>query len=111
MGREKEVTHMTLCDMSAAFIVAILGAYILVVAQFGSFKVPLVILTSIPLARIGIVLGHWIFGALFTAASMIGIIALSGIVVRNSILLIDFIRHDATPGKLLRDVFMDAGAT
>ena len=75
--------------------VAILGIYVLVVAQFGSFRLPLVILTPIPLTLIGIVLGHWLFGAPFTATSMIGFIALAGIIVRNSILLVDFIRHGA----------------
>jgi multidrug efflux pump subunit AcrB len=108
---EWEVTWVTFRDMGAAFMVAILGIYVLVVAQFGSFKLPLVILTPIPLTLIGIVPGHWLFGAPFTATSMIGFIALAGIIVRNSILLVDFIRHGATPGKPLRDVLLDAGAT
>ncbi|HRO01438.1 MAG TPA: efflux RND transporter permease subunit, partial [Nitrobacter sp.] len=90
---EWEVTWVTFRDMGAAFMVAILGIYILVVAQFGSFKLPLVILTPIPLTFIGIMLGHWLFSAPFTATSMIGFIALAGIIVRNSILLVDFIRH------------------
>ena len=93
---------MTFRDMGAAFGVAILGIYILVVAQFGSFKLPLVILTPIPLTFIGIMLGHWLFGAPFTATSMIGFIALAGIIVRNSILLVDFIRHAGTPDRPLR---------
>ena len=84
---------MTFRDMGAAFMVALLGIYILVVAQFGSFKVPLVILTPIPLTFIGILGGHWLFSAPFSATSMIGFIALAGIIVRNSILLVDFIRH------------------
>ncbi len=96
--------------MGAAFVVAIVGIYILVVAQFGSFKLPLVILTPIPLTLIGIVLGHWLFGAPFTATSMIGFIALAGIIVRNSILLVDFIRHGAGQGKTLREVLLEAGA-
>ena len=66
---------------------------LLVVAQFGSFRLPLVILMPVPLTLIGIVLGHWLLGAAFTATSMIGFIALAGIIVRNSILLVDFIRH------------------
>jgi len=90
---EWEVTWVTFRDMGAAFMVALLGIYILVVAQFGSFKVPLVILTPIPLTFIGILGGHWLFGAPFSATSMIGFIALAGIIVRNSILLVDFIRH------------------
>ncbi len=90
---EWEVTWVTFRDMGAAFMVALLAIYILVVAQFGSFKVPLVILTPIPLTFIGILVGHWLFGAPFSATSMIGFIALAGIIVRNSILLVDFIRH------------------
>ncbi|MBI1200996.1 MAG: AcrB/AcrD/AcrF family protein [Rhodopseudomonas sp.] len=107
---EWEITYVTFRDMGAAFMVAIVGIYILVVAQFGSFKLPLVILTPIPLTLIGIVLGHWLFGAAFTATSMIGFIALAGIIVRNSILLVDFIRHGAGRGHTLRDVLLEAGA-
>jgi multidrug efflux pump subunit AcrB len=108
---EWEITYVTFRDMGAAFMVAIIGIYILVVAQFGSFKLPLVILTPIPLTLIGIVLGHWLFGAPFTATSMIGFIALAGIIVRNSILLVDFIRHSGeSEGKTLRDVLLEAGA-
>jgi multidrug efflux pump subunit AcrB len=107
---EWEITYVTFRDMGAAFMVAIVGIYILVVAQFGSFKLPLVVLTPIPLTLIGIVIGHWLFGAPFTATSMIGFIALAGIIVRNSILLVDFIRHGASKGKTLRAVLLEAGA-
>jgi len=107
---EWEITYVTFRDMGTAFAVAILGIYILVVAQFGSFKLPLVVLTPIPLTLIGIMLGHWLFGAPFTATSMIGFIALAGIIVRNSILLVDFIRHGAAEGRTLRDVLLEAGA-
>jgi len=107
---EWEVTWVTFRDMGAAFMVAILGIYILVVAQFGSFKLPLVILTPIPLTFIGIMAGHWLFNAPFSATSMIGFIALAGIIVRNSILLVDFIRHARTPGRPLVDVLLEAGA-
>jgi multidrug efflux pump subunit AcrB len=107
---EWEITYVTFRDMGAAFAVAILGIYILVVAQFGSFKLPLVILTPIPLTLIGIMLGHWLFGAPFTATSMIGFIALAGIIVRNSILLVDFIRHGSGEGRTLREVLLEAGA-
>ncbi|WP_372422299.1 efflux RND transporter permease subunit [Salinarimonas chemoclinalis] len=107
---EWEVTYVTFRDMGAAFAVALLAIYILVVAQFGSFKAPLVVLTPVPLTLIGIVFGHWLFGAPFSATSMIGFIALAGIIVRNSILLIDFIRH-ADPGeRTLVDVLIEAGA-
>lgn len=107
---EWEVTWVTFRDMGGAFMIAIVGIYILVVAQFGSFKVPLVILTPIPLTFIGIMFGHWLFAAPFTATSMIGFIALAGIIVRNSILLVDFVRHARTPERHLRDVLLEAGA-
>ncbi|MFZ5692708.1 MAG: efflux RND transporter permease subunit [Pseudomonadota bacterium] len=108
---EWEITYVTFRDMGAAFMIAIVGIYILVVAQFGSFRLPLVILTPIPLTLIGNVLGHWLFGAPFTATSMIGFIALAGIIVRNSILLVDFIRHSgAAEGRTLRDILLEAGA-
>ncbi len=107
---EWEVTWVTFRDMGAAFMIALLGIYILVVAQFGSFKVPLVILTPVPLTFIGILGGHWLFGAPFSATSMIGFIALAGIIVRNSILLVDFIRHADHEGKTLTDVLIEAGS-
>ncbi len=104
---EWEVTFVTFRDMGAAFGVALLAIYILVVAQFGSFKLPLVILTPIPLTFLGIMFGHWLFGAPFSATSMIGFIALAGIIVRNSILLVDFIRHG---GGVTVDLLIEAGA-
>ena len=106
---EWEITWVTFRDMGGAFMVALLGIYILVVAQFRSFKLPLVILTPVPLTLVGIVLGHMLFRAPFTATSMIGFIALAGIIVRNSILLVDFIRHTAAPERPLRDVLIEAG--
>jgi multidrug efflux pump subunit AcrB len=107
---EWEITYVTFRDMGAAFMVALLAIYVLVVGQFGSFKLPLVILTPIPLTLIGIVIGHALFGAPFTATSMIGFIALAGIIVRNSILLVDFIRHGRAATRPLRDVLLEAGA-
>ena len=107
---EWEVTWVTFRDMGAAFGVALLGIYILVVAQFGSYKLPLVILTPVPLTLIGIVFGHWLFHAPFTATSMIGFIALAGIIVRNSILLVDFIRHSGSPGAPLTEILLEAGS-
>jgi multidrug efflux pump subunit AcrB len=107
---EWEVTYVTFRDMGAAFGVAILGIYLLVVAQFGSYRLPLVILTPVPLTLIGIVLGHWMLGASFTATSMIGFIALAGIIVRNSILLVDFIQRRRQEGASLRDALLEAGA-
>ena len=107
---EWEITWVTFRDMGAAFGAAILGIYVLVVAQFRSFRLPLVILTPIPLTLIGILIGHWLLGAPFTATSMIGFIALAGIIVRNSILLVDFIRHSGAEGKPLREMVLEAGA-
>jgi multidrug efflux pump subunit AcrB len=107
---EWEITWVTFRDMGAAFGAAILGIYVLVVAQFRSFRLPFVILTPIPLTLIGILIGHWLLGAPFTATSMIGFIALAGIIVRNSILLVDFIRHSGAEGKPLREVVLEAGA-
>jgi multidrug efflux pump subunit AcrB len=107
---EWEVTYVTFRDMGIAFGVAILAIYLLVVAQFGSFKLPLVILVPVPLTLIGIMLGHWLFGAPFTATSMIGFIALAGIIVRNSILLVDFIRARQAQGAPLRACLLEAGA-
>jgi len=107
---EWEITYVTFRDMGAAFMVALIGIYVLVVAQFGSFRAPLVILTPIPLTFIGIIAGHALFGAAFTATSMIGFIALAGIIVRNSILLVDFIRNGARAGEPLRETLLRAGA-
>jgi len=106
---EWEVTWITFRDMGAAFGVALLGIYILVVAQFGSFRLPLVILTPVPLTFLGIMVGHWLFNAPFSATSMIGFIALAGIIVRNSILLVDFILN-ADPEKDKVEVLIEAGA-
>ena len=112
---EWEITYVTFRDMGGAFMAAMLGIYLLVVAQFRSFKLPLLILVPVPLTLIGIMLGHWLLGAAFTATSMIGFIALAGIIVRNSILLVDFIRHgqsggQADRGMTLRQVLVEAGA-
>jgi multidrug efflux pump subunit AcrB len=107
---EWEITYVTFRDMGAAFAIAILGIYVLVVAQFGSFKLPLVILTPVPLTLIGILPGHWLLGAPFTATSMIGFIALAGIIVRNSILLVDFIREHPERHRPLVEILLDAGA-
>ncbi|MCE8526667.1 efflux RND transporter permease subunit [Ruegeria pomeroyi] len=106
---EWEVTWITFRDMGAAFGVALLGIYILVVAQFGSFRLPLVVLTPVPLTFLGIIIGHWLFNAPFSAPSMIGFIALAGIIVRNSILLVDFIRH-ADPSLDKIETLIEAGA-
>ncbi len=106
---EWEVTYVTFRDMGAAFGAALLGIYLLIVGQFRSFTLPLVIMTPIPLTLIGIVLGHWLLDAPFTATSMIGFISLAGIIVRNSILLVDFIRHELARGRDLKDALLAAG--
>ncbi len=87
---EWTVTYETFRDMGIAFGVALIAIYMLVVWQFGNFSIPAVIMAPIPLTLLGIIPGHWLLGADFTATSMIGWIALAGIIVRNSILLIDF---------------------
>ncbi|EEW24529.1 efflux RND transporter permease subunit [Rhodobacter ferrooxidans] len=107
---EWEVTYVTFRDMGAAFGIALVAIYILVVAQFGSFRLPLVVLTPVPLTFLGIMFGHWLFSAPFSATSMIGFIALAGIIVRNSILLVDFIRNADTTGKTATDILIEAGA-
>jgi len=89
-GGEWTVTYETFRDMGIAFGVALVLIYGLVVGAFGNFVTPAVIMAPIPLTLLGIVPGHWIMGAEFTATSMIGFIALAGIIVRNSILLVDF---------------------
>ncbi|WP_444455463.1 efflux RND transporter permease subunit [Rhodobacter capsulatus] len=107
---EWEVTWVTFRDMGGAFGIALVGIYILVVAQFGSFRLPLVVLTPVPLTFLGIMLGHMMFSAPFSATSMIGFIALAGIIVRNSILLVDFIRHADRTGKTEIEILIEAGA-
>ena len=95
---EWQITYETFRDMGAAYAVGLLMIYLLVVAQFHSYKVPLVIMAPIPLTIIGILPGHALLDAQFTATSMIGMIALAGIIVRNSILLVDFINQQVREG-------------
>lgn len=90
---EWQITYETFRDMGIAYGVGMILIYLLVVAQFGSYLVPLIIMAPIPLTIIGVMPGHALAGAPFTATSMIGMIALAGIIVRNSILLVDFINH------------------
>lgn len=106
---EWRVTYITFRDMGVAFAGAMLLIYILVVWEFGSFRVPLVIISPIPLTMIGIMFGHWLWGAEFTATSMIGFIALAGIIVRNSILLVDFAQEAIADGMDRREAFAAAG--
>ncbi len=107
---EWHITYETFRDMGIAFAVALLLIYLLLVAQFQSFITPLVIMAPIPLTLIGILPGHWWTGSYFTATSMIGFIALAGIIVRNSILLVDFIQHQEALGVPLVEAIVRAGA-
>ena len=88
---EWQVTYETFRDMGIAYAVGLILIYLLVVAQFRSYLTPLIIMAPIPLTVIGVMPGHALLGAQFTATSMIGMIALAGIIVRNSILLVDFV--------------------
>jgi multidrug efflux pump subunit AcrB len=106
---EWQVTYVTFRDMGIAFMAALVLIYILVVAEFRSFIVPLVIMAPIPLTMIGIVPGHWLLGADFTATSMIGFIALAGIIVRNSILLVEFARERVAEGLSVPEAITLAG--
>ncbi len=100
---EWQITYETFRDMGAAYAVGLLLIYLLVVGQFGSYLTPLVIMAPIPLTLIGVMPGHALLGAQFTATSMIGMIALAGIIVRNSILLVDFIELQVAQGVPLAD--------
>jgi multidrug efflux pump subunit AcrB len=95
---EWKITYETFRDMGAAYAVGLILIYILVVAQFKSYLVPLIIMAPIPLTIIGVLPGHALGGSQFTATSMIGMIALAGIIVRNSILLVDFINQQLAAG-------------
>lgn len=107
---EWQITFEVFRDLGIAFGAVIILIYILIVGWFQNFKVPLVMLAAIPLSMIGIILGHWILGAYFTATSMIGFIALAGVMVRNSILLIDFINIRLKEGETLPQAIIEAGA-
>ncbi len=114
---EWQITYETFRDMGAAFIVALILIYLLIVGQFQSFVLPMVIMAPIPLTMVGIVPGHWLVSLIkgklsyFTATSMIGFIALAGIVVRNSIILVDFILMRKEEGaKDIVDAIIEAGA-
>ncbi|MHA1127391.1 MAG: efflux RND transporter permease subunit, partial [Alphaproteobacteria bacterium] len=108
---EWTVTYVTFRDMGIAFGIALIVIYILVVWEFGNFTLPAIVMAPIPLTLIGIVPGHWLFGASFTATSMIGFIALAGIIVRNSILLVDFARHQVEDGVDVTEAVVNACAT
>ncbi len=107
---EWQITYETFRDMGIAYAAGMVLIYLLVVAQFRSYLVPLVIMAPIPLTVIGVMPGHALLGKQFTATSMIGMIALAGIIVRNSILLVDFINQETERGVPLVDAVIDACA-
>jgi multidrug efflux pump subunit AcrB len=108
---ESQITYETFRDMGAAYAVGLVLIYLLVVAQFGSYLVPLIIMAPIPLTIIGVMPGHALLGAQFTATSMIGMIALAGIIVRNSILLVDFINLQVRSGVAFREAIVQSAIT
>ncbi|WP_250432510.1 efflux RND transporter permease subunit [Hanstruepera flava] len=107
---EWQITLEVFRDLGIAFLGAIILIYILIVGWFQNFKAPVVMMVAIPLSLIGIILGHWLMGAFFTATSFIGMIALAGIMVRNSVLLIDFINLRLDEGIPLKQAAIEAGA-
>lgn len=108
---EWQITYETFRDMGAAYAVGILLIYLLVVAHFSSYLTPLIIMAPIPLTIIGVMPGHAFMGAQYTATSMIGMIALAGIIVRNSILLVDFINLEVKAGKSLEQAVINSAIT
>ena len=107
---EWQITYEVFRDLGLAFAFALVLIYVLVVGWFKSFTIPLVVMVPIPLTLVGILPGHWAMGAFFTATSMIGFIAGAGIVVRNSIILVDFIHLRLAEGMPLKEAVIDAGA-
>jgi multidrug efflux pump subunit AcrB len=107
---EWQITYAMFRDLGIAFVVVLVIIYMLIVGWFQDFKVPFVMLAAIPLSLIGIVLGHWMLNAYFTATSLIGFIALAGVMVRNSVLLIDFINIRLADGVPLKQAIIEAGA-
>ena len=107
---EWQITLEVFRDLGVAFLVVIVIIYMLIVGWFQNFKTPMVIMLAIPLSLIGIVFGHWLLGAFFTATSFIGMIALAGVMVRNSVLLIDFIEIRLNDGVPLKRAIIEAGA-
>jgi multidrug efflux pump subunit AcrB len=108
---EWQITYETFRDMGAAYAVGLVLIYLLVVAQFGSYLTPLIIMAPIPLTIIGVMPGHALLGAQYTATSMIGMIALAGIIVRNSILLVDFIHLQLSEGVPFRRAIVQSAIT
>ena len=108
---EWQITYETFRDMGAAYAVGLILIYLLVVAQFGSYLTPLIIMAPIPLTIVGVMPGHALLGAPYTATSMIGMIALAGIIVRNSILLVDFINLQVRDGVAFKEAVVQSAIT
>ncbi|WP_321276100.1 efflux RND transporter permease subunit [Thiomicrorhabdus indica] len=108
-GGEMRLTLDVFRDMGSAFIVALIFIYLILVGYYKSFMMPVIVMGAIPLTMIGVFPGHWVTEQAFTATSMIGVIALAGIVVRNSLLLIDFILEYRAEGRSLKDAVIEAG--
>jgi multidrug efflux pump subunit AcrB len=108
---ESQITYETFRDMGLAYGVGLILIYLLVVAQFGSYLTPLIIMAPIPLTIIGVLPGHALLGAQYTATSMIGMIALAGIIVRNSILLVDFINLQVREGMAFKEAIVRSALT
>ncbi len=108
---EWQITYETFRDMGTAYAVGLILIYLLVVAQFGSYLTPLIIMAPIPLTIIGVMPGHALLGAQYTATSMIGMIALAGIIVRNSILLVDFINLQVRQGVAFNEAIVHSAIT
>jgi len=107
---EWHITYEVFRDLGLAFAAVLVLIYILVVGWFQSFRTPLTIMAAIPFSLVGILPAHGLFGAFFTATSMIGFIAGAGIVVRNSIILVDFVELRLSQGMPLDRAVIDAGA-
>jgi multidrug efflux pump subunit AcrB len=107
---EWQITYETFRDMGLAYSGGLLLIFLLVVAQFRSYLVPMIIMVPIPLTVMGVLPGHWLLDKQFTATSMIGMIALAGIIVRNSILLVDFINQQVRAGVEFEEAVIRAGA-
>jgi multidrug efflux pump subunit AcrB len=109
-GGEMRLTLDVFRDLGSAFIVALVLIYLVLVGYYKSFMIPMIVMGAIPLTLVGVFPGHWLTNQAFTATSMIGVIALAGIVVRNSLLLIDFIIEHEERGCSVKEAVIEAGA-
>jgi len=107
---EWQITYETFRDMGIAYLVGLFFLYLLLLNQYNSYRMPLVMMSPIPLTIVGVLPGHYLYGASFTATSMIGMIALAGIIVRNSVLLIDFIQDELKKGMAIEEAIINSVA-